>query len=1053
MILQNPRVYAQEGGKVDITKYAKQIEPNEKNITLLWEEPRNIFEVVVKSSKPGQISNAKLQYWQRYWPQKPLPEGEVEGGSSGWLPQDDWFNGQWKDADTKMKIEGNNVIYNFNPVNAKEFTKVASDVVYRRSLKIRLLFEDKAPDIQQVEVYTNSMWKETEVKIEWVNNSAEENWQGHFEIYNGELENIEALTGNVTVGEKFNISCNGKPGSVKLRLRYTYNENPNSSDRTIVTMRSTSRNFSFLVNEVVSGEEIFVKDYNILVTKFTDRINYAEFEQKWKADQANYALYDRIKELPEQTFERAQNDMPKKKDRGFMPLGCEGGRQKFGVDVNGDVFCPNNWGITTVHGKDTDRRLWGGEEIRYGFGFPDAEPTERFIEDGYLPLMHTKWKINGIVYDQTAFVTLLSSNILSGTRMQGDDPTILLTKVTLTNSGDESKSVKLNLTSKCDIEEKLVQKDGFVFATDYEPDRMRYFMDIKEKGLVKSENGKLSYQINLAKNESHSIYFKIPFITLIEEKEYELAKKADYETEFPKVKQYWKDRVSTGTKIITPIESLNNFYKASLTHIFITDDREIGSGRYASRAGTFPYGVFPNESCMCISDLSRRGYKKEAEERLKLFIDYQSSVALPGNFPDKEGVFYGSGGYEHIGYNQHHGWVLWALAEHYWNYRDKEWLKSVAPSIVKGCDWIIRQRKNTMKFDGKGEKVLEYGFMPAGSLEDVEEYRYWLATNAYSYLGLNNAAKALADINDSEGGRLIEEAENYKKDLLRGFTESMISAPVVKLRDGTYIPYVPPRLYSRGREFGWIREVLEGSLHLIRCGILEPWDKMSTWIIKDHEDNLYISDKLDHENQYGYTIDNFEKNWFSLGGFSMQSDLLCHPVAYMFRDEPKHFLRSYFNSFTALFYPDVCALVEYAAPTVADNNGVWFKPPDEAQSSYWLRLMFVRENGEDLYLGQAIPRYWLSDGKKIGIEKAATYFGPLSLQIKSESGKGQITAVLNPPNRNSPKNIYLRLRHPDSKIIRSVTLNGKSYKNFDADKEWIILPGNIQGIQELVAYY
>lgn len=77
---------------------------------------------------------------------------------------------------------------------------------------------------------------------------------------------------------------------------------------------------------MVSGEKIFVKDYNILIIKFSERIKYAEFEQKWKADQANYALYDRINELPEQTFGRAQNDMPKKKDRGFMPLGCEGGR-------------------------------------------------------------------------------------------------------------------------------------------------------------------------------------------------------------------------------------------------------------------------------------------------------------------------------------------------------------------------------------------------------------------------------------------------------------------------------------------------------------------------------------------------------------------------------------------------------------------------------------------------------------------------------------------------------------------------------------------------------
>jgi hypothetical protein len=133
--------------------------------------------------------------------------------------------------------------------------------------------------------------------------------------------------------------------------------------------------------------------------------------------------------------------------------------------------------------------------------------------------------------------------------------------------------------------------------------------------------------------------------------------------------------------------------------------------------------------------------------------------------------------------------------------------------------------------------------------------------------------------------------------------------------------------------------------------------------------------------------------------------------------------------------------------------GDHFKSSDEAQSTYWLRLMFVREEDDNLYLGQAIPRYWLSDGKNIGIEQAATYFGPMSLQIKSESAKDQITAVLNPPERKSPKNIYVRFRHPDSKLIRSVTVNGKPYNNFDANMEWIKLDGNIRGVQELTAHY
>jgi hypothetical protein len=89
----------------------------------------------------------------------------------------------------------------------------------------------------------------------------------------------------------------------------------------------------------------------------------------------------------------------------------------------------------------------------------------------------------------------------------------------------------------------------------------------------------------------------------------------------------------------------------------------------------------------------------------------------------------------------------------------------------------------------------------------------------------------------------------------------------------------------------------------------------------------------------------------------------------------------------------------------------------------------------------------------VGIEHAASHFGPLSLRLRSQADGGQITAVLVPPERNRPHSIYLRLRHPQGKPIRSVTLNGASYDRFDAQKEWIVLPGTLQGTQEVVARY
>ncbi|HPY51666.1 MAG TPA: hypothetical protein PLO68_17490, partial [Sedimentisphaerales bacterium] len=74
----------------------------------------------------------------------------------------------------------------------------------------------------------------------------------------------------------------------------------------------------------------------------------------------------------------------------------------------------------------------------------------------------------------------------------------------------------------------------------------------------------------------------------------------------------------------------------------------------------------------------------------------------------------------------------------------------------------------------------------------------------------------------------------------------------------------------------------------------------------------------------------------------------------------RHFLRAYFNGFASAFYPEIRMCNEHSLPELGYPRGDHFKSSDEAQSTYWLRLMFVREAGPNLYLGQAIPRYWLS---------------------------------------------------------------------------------------------
>jgi hypothetical protein len=430
---------------------------------------------------------------------------------------------------------------------------------------------------------------------------------------------------------------------------------------------------------------------------------------------------------------------------------------------------------------------------------------------------------------------------------------------------------------------------------------------------------------------------------------------------------------------------------------------------------------------MMVVELDRRGYHREAQECLDAWLHYQGTVALPGDFASKQGVLYGAGGYESGGYNQHHGWILGCLAEHYRFTRDTDWLRSAAPGVLAGADWIIRESRRTLD-----RHPLERGLLPPGDLEDIGDWWTWLSTSCYTWRGLDSAAWALEQIKHPEAGRIRREAEAFHKHLLENFRAAAERSPVVRLRDGTAVPHFPSYVQRRGRSFGWICETLEGALHLLITGALDARSPEADWILKDYEDNLYLS------NQYGYTLDDFDRYWFNRGGMSMQACLLLDVEPYLYRDDVKHALRAMFNAIAVSHFPDVHMNTEHALPEMGDWRGDHFKTSDEANACGWLRQIFVREQGNELLLGQAVPRDWLRPGRECGLQRGATYFGQVSILYRGEPGK--ITAQLDGPKRNPPERIRLRFRVPDERPLREVTVNGKRH-GFGGD--WVELPGNI----------
>jgi hypothetical protein len=116
------------------------------------------------------------------------------------------------------------------------------------------------------------------------------------------------------------------------------------------------------------------------------------------------------------------------------------------------------------------------------------------------------------------------------------------------------------------------------------------------------------------------------------------------------------------------------------------------------------------------------------------------------------------------------------------------------------------------------------------------------------------------------------------------------------------------------------------------------------------------------------------------------------------------------------------------------------------------RNLLVMEDGQSLWVARATPRAWLEQGKKIVVKNAPTYFGTLAYEIVSDVDNGKITAVIEMPSRRPPQTVLLRFRHPKTTPIKSATVNGKAWSDFDPVKE-IVRLHDVHGSVRVEAAY
>ena len=164
-----------------------------------------------------------------------------------------------------------------------------------------------------------------------------------------------------------------------------------------------------------------------------------------------------------------------------------------------------------------------------------------------------------------------------------------------------------------------------------------------------------------------------------------------------------------------------------------------------------------------------------------------------------------------------------------------------------------------------------------------------------------------------------------------------------------------------------------------------------------------------------------------------------------------NFLRFWMNSYAIMVFGDG-KMSEWG---VWGHYGAQCEHPDNGTAGWFLENfhnLLVMEEGPSLWIARGTPRPWLEAGKRISVKNSPTYFGTVAYEIASDADRGTITATIEIPSRRPPQAVLLRLRHPQQKPIRSVTVNGQAWKGFNPDRELIELAG-LTGRAMVVASY
>lgn len=789
-------------------------------------------------------------------------------------------------------------------------------------------------------------------------------------------------------------------------------DNKPSGVSAMVTVSGNGSTFTFLVKDVSAAYPIYIPAYGVAVTVEEDSRTYGEIE----ADVISRPLRSKL-----QQFEQEEEESYSKAAARNQNLTCETWQ---GLSRDIRIFA------TAFRGTDGRSAEFDWIESRTNFfplSFPNYEhvplgyqfllgrgigPERRLsrrLDGGVLPILHSELVDGDIRYDCTSFVTLeqspLTSQTVQGTQylvsdgygagnMLSEQQSALRQQLLPGEMEREEETVfyfRAEATNTASVPRYVWYKNIFprgIANYSYDGDAGYGHMENGDVFGVCKLNGEPLPVEELAQlvkpGETITIEFYVPHRPIPAGRAEALFGQS-FEERLEECRRYWRGKLEHGANIRLPEQRIEEMIQAGLLHLDLVTYGNEPDGTLVPMIGV--YTAIGSESSPIVQFMDSMGWDNVAERSLQFFLDKQHENGFIQNFN---------------GYMLETGAALWSMGEHYRYTRDDAWVARVKPQLLKAHEFTLawRERNRKPELAGNGYGMLD------GKVADPEDFFHSYMLNGYAYLGMTRLAEMLAASNPELSAEIGAEAAAFREDIRDSFFKSMERSPVVPLGDGSWVPTLPPWTSARGplalhvEGEKWhthgssnARDTLLGPMYMIFQEVIAPDCQAADFMVQYHAD-LFFDNNVTHSQPY-YSI---------------------HPWVHLKRGEVKPFLKAYYNTFSALADRETYTFWEhlyFVSPHKTHEEG-WF-----LMQTRW--MLYMEEEGGGLRLLPGIPRAWLEHGKRIELNRVATYYGPVTLHVQSDVEQGIITAVVEGADQDRlPDTVQIRLPHPTGRLPKRV---------------------------------